>query len=174
MEPTPENITLIDTPSDETLFEGQTWGQYGVDHRAVISQNQNEPSFKNGWNPQSLSYIKIFLHCLPLKQLITFLLPSTSRATKEAGIAPLKYGDILRYLGLWLLMSTCYVWNREGFWSVATFDQEENPCPYRIGEFVSKCRFNAITRELRFTNTNRIIAFLNWLLEAKLLERAFN
>ena len=26
MEPPPENITLVDTPAADTLFEGQTWG----------------------------------------------------------------------------------------------------------------------------------------------------
>ena len=73
---------------------------------------------------------------------------------KEADIAPLTYGYLLRYLGLWILMSTCSGWHREDFWSVAPFDQEANPCPYCLGEFISKRRFNAITRELRFANTN--------------------
>ena len=73
---------------------------------------------------------------------------------KESGIAPLTNGNLLRYLGLWLLMSTLYGWKRKDFCSVTLFYQEANPCPYRLGEFMSKRRFNAITRELRFTNTN--------------------
>ena len=77
-----------------------------ISRRAVVSQNQNEHSFKNGWIPHRLSYIEIFLHCLPLKYLRTVLLSSTPRAIKEAYIALLAYGDLLRYLGLWILMST--------------------------------------------------------------------
>ena len=73
---------------------------------------------------------------------------------KEAYIAPLTLGDLLRYLGLWILMSTCSGWKRDYFWSVTPFDQDGNLCPYRLGEFMSKRRFNAITRELRFNNTN--------------------
>ena len=72
---------------------------------------------------------------------------------EEADIAPLTYGYLLRYLGQWILISTCSVWKRKYFWGVTPFDQETNPCPYRLGEFMSKCCFNAITRELRFTKT---------------------
>ena len=118
MEPAPDNVPSFDTPAADTLFEGQTWGWNGIDRRAVVAQNQNEPSFKNGWSPQSLSYIDIFLHCLPFKWSIIVLLPSMSRDMKEADIAPLILGDLLRYLGLWLLMSACSGWKREFFWSV--------------------------------------------------------
>ena len=62
---------------------------------------------KNGWITQNLSYIDIFLHCLLLKRLIIVFLPSTYRSMKEADIPLLAYGYLLRYLGLWLLMSTC-------------------------------------------------------------------
>ena len=67
MEPPPYNVSLVHTPADDTLFEGQTWGWYGINLRAVVAQNQNENFFKNGCIPQSLSYIEMFLHCLPLK-----------------------------------------------------------------------------------------------------------
>ena len=51
-------------------------------------------------------------------------------------------------------MSTCSRWKREDFWSVTPFYQEANPCPYRLGELMSKRCFNTTTRELKFTNTN--------------------
>ena len=73
---------------------------------------------------------------------------------KEADIATLTLGNILGYLGLWLLMSTSSGWKRDYFWSVTPFYQEANPRPYRLGKFMFKRRFNAITRELSFTNTN--------------------
>ena len=55
MELDPNNVPLVDTHYYETMFEGQTWGWDGIDFRAVVAQNQNEPSFKNIWIPQSLS-----------------------------------------------------------------------------------------------------------------------
>ena len=120
---------MIDTTADDTMFEGNTWGWDGIDSRDVIAQNQNEPSFKNSWIPQRLSYIDIFLHCLHIRWLRKVLLPSTSRVTKEAEIDPLILGDLLRYLGLWILMYTCYGRKREDFWSATPFDQYENLKP---------------------------------------------
>ena len=75
MEPAPKTFPSVDTPAADTLFEGQIWGWDGINFRAVVAQNQNGPSLQNGWIPQSLSYIDIFLHCLPLKWLRIFLLP---------------------------------------------------------------------------------------------------
>ena len=98
MEPAPENVPSVDTPAAYTTFYRYKWGWDGIDCSAVAAQNQNAPSFKNGCIPQSLSYIDIFLHYLLFKWFIIFLLPSTSRDTKEADIAPLTLGDLLRYL----------------------------------------------------------------------------
>ena len=91
----PDKFPLVEPPTDDKLFEGHTRGWDGIDCCAVVAHNQNNTPFKNGWNPQILSYIKIFLHFLPLKWLIIVLLPSTSRAMKEVDIDPLPYGYLL-------------------------------------------------------------------------------
>ena len=104
-------------------------------------------------SPPCLSYINTLLHCLPIKWFIIVLIPSTSRYMKESGIATLTLGDILRYLGLCILISTCSGWKRDDFWSVNPFDKEANAYPYCLREFMYKPRFNSITREPRFTNT---------------------
>ena len=75
MEPPPKNVPLVDTPASETLFEEHTWGWRGIDCRAVVAHNHNEPSLKNVWSPQSLSYINILLHCLPIKWQRIVILP---------------------------------------------------------------------------------------------------
>ena len=66
MLPAPKNVPLVETPYYDTLFEGHTWGWDGINRRAVVAQNQNEPSFKNYWIPKILSCIDIFLH-LPVR-----------------------------------------------------------------------------------------------------------
>ena len=70
MEPTPNNVPLVDTPDADILFEGQTWGWGVIDCCAVVAHNQNAPSFKNGLIPQRLSYIEIFLH-LPRMDILS-------------------------------------------------------------------------------------------------------
>ena len=96
----------------------------------------------------------IFLYCLHIKWLRIILIPSISRAEKEAYNSLFTYEYVLYYLVLWILMSACSGWKRGYFWSVTPFDQEANPCPYCMGQFMYKRHFNNITRELRFNKTN--------------------
>ena len=74
MEPAPDNVPSVDTPSDDTLFEGHTLGWGGIDIHAVVAQNHNEPSFKNVWSPTKdfetrglhSSYLPMFLQVLKI------------------------------------------------------------------------------------------------------------
>ena len=106
METPPNNVPLLNTPADDTLFEEQIWGWYGIYRCAVVAQNQNNSSFKNGWIPKILSYIDIFLHCLITKWFRIVVFTSTSRSMKEADVSLLTYGYLLLYLGVWILIST--------------------------------------------------------------------
>ena len=51
MEPAPNNVPSVDTTAADTLFEGHTWEWGGIDCRAVVAHNQDEPSFQNGLIP---------------------------------------------------------------------------------------------------------------------------
>ena len=55
MEPDPYNILSVENPATNTLIKVQTWGWDGINRRAVIAQNHNGPSFKNGCTPQILA-----------------------------------------------------------------------------------------------------------------------
>ena len=59
MEPDSDNVPLVNTPDTDTLFEGHKRGLDGINRCVVVAQNQNDPSFKNGWIAQRLSYIDI-------------------------------------------------------------------------------------------------------------------
>ena len=41
---------------------------------------------------------------------------------------------------------------RDDFWSTASFDEDNNPCPYNLRKYMSKARFDAITAALTFTD----------------------
>ena len=129
-------------------------GWNGIYRHSVVSQNHNEPSFKIVWISQSLSYIDIFLNCLPLKCLIIFILPSTYRAMKEAVISLFTLEDVLRYFGLWLLLSICSGWNRGGFIVSPPLINSQIHSPISLLNSCLNATSNAITRERRFNNTN--------------------
>ena len=42
-----DNVPFVDSPTADTLFEGQIWGWDGIDCRGVVAQNHNKHSFRN-------------------------------------------------------------------------------------------------------------------------------
>ena len=153
-EPAPENIPAAgSTTNNGGLKEGQSWGWNGVDRMSVeAGEVKKMPSFADGWTPQGKTYLEIFLHMLPLQWFTNVLVAKTSEGLVNASNPPLSFGEMLRYIGLWLLMATCSGWRKEQFWSEEAYDQETNSCPYRFNQYMSKRRFDGITRELRLTN----------------------
>ena len=155
-DPAPENVPLPNAPAPNgsVLYDDQTWEWDGIDRMTSAYPDKPDASFKKGWSPRDKSYMEIFLHCLPMKWMEDVLLVATSAAMVVGGSAPLRWGEMIRYIGLWLLMSTCQGWTREDFWSQRPFDEQDDPCPYRLGAYMSRARFDAITKHLTFTNVN--------------------
>ena len=52
MEPVSKNLTSVNTPASDTLFEGHKWGWYGINCCAVVAQNQNEDPSKMDGSPK--------------------------------------------------------------------------------------------------------------------------
>ena len=155
-DPAPENIPSPNTrlPNGSVLYDDQAWAWDGIDQMTSAYPDKPKPSFKRGWSPQGKTYMDIFLHCLPMTWISTVLLAATSASMEKDDVQPLSFGELIRYIGLWLLMSTCQGWKRQDFWSQLDFDEEEDPCPYRFGKYMSKRRFDSITKHLTFTNVN--------------------
>ncbi len=67
------------------------------------------------------------------------------------------FGELLRFLGLCLLMATCSRWTVDQCWNYYTIprNQEEDPRPYNSRTFMSKRRFHVINRYLVFTNVQQ-------------------
>jgi hypothetical protein len=157
-EPVPENVPTDDGPTvddNNGLYEDQTWGWDGIDRRAN-NGGYEEPSFTNGWTPINKSFLDLFLHAVPYTWLTTVMMSKTMETMRR--VSPncnvLRLGEFLRYLGIRLLMSTCIGWTKEQFWRPANeaYDQECNHCPYNLRTFMSKRRFDLITKSLTYTD----------------------
>ena len=130
-------------------------GYVGVDVRAATRTADQEPGFHGNWKQGGKSLIQTFMKLIPFQFIIDVVIKCTSDALIAQNIAPLTEGEFLRYLGLWLLISTCSGFAHKDFWDIHPHDEKTNPCPYRLGSLMSKKRFDAITRELRFTDCNK-------------------
>ena len=109
-DPAPENVPgFIDVPPvvDGGLFEGQSWGWDGIDRRQTAGGGYDEPSFPHGFTPIGKTYLQLFMHFFPMTWFSAVLLPQTSAGVLDAGTTPVTFGDLLRFLGIRLLMSTC-------------------------------------------------------------------
>jgi len=154
----PENVPVTGTPpvevNEDGLYRGQSWGWDGIDKRAEAGGGYEEPSFTNGWSPQNKTYLEIFTHFLPFAWLETVLLVRTSAELERDNLPPLTLGELMRFIGMRLLMSMLQVWLMDEYWHYDPVPrpQEEGPCPYNFKEYMSKKRFQAIIKCLTFTD----------------------
>jgi hypothetical protein len=68
----------------------------------------NGPTFADGWSPQGKSFVNIFLRLFPVQFLEHLIVEATSRVLVGKSLVRTTLGEMLRYMGMWLLMS-CYM-----------------------------------------------------------------
>ena len=180
-DPAPENVPAVDEapPVVNDLLEGQEWGWDGIDRRVVAGGNYNEPSFPNNWVPQGKSYLDLFVYFFPMVWFTTVLLAKTSAAIEEAGShgsrAPVTFGELIRFLGIRLLMSTQQGWTVDDYWrySLEAADQADCPCPFNMSPYMSMRRFRSINRFLTYTDA-QAPAYTDRFWEIRQLIKAWN
>ncbi len=122
--PAPENVPgLFDVPPafvDCGLFEGKSWGWDGIDRRQTAGGGYDEPSFTQGFTPIGKTYLQLFMHFFPMTWFSTVLLLQTSAGVVNSGTTPVTFGELHRFLGIRLLMSTCSGWKVDEFWNYDT------------------------------------------------------
>ncbi len=69
-------------------------------------------------------------------------------------LPPLTLGELMRYIGMRLLMSTLQGWSMDEYWyyDPVPRPQEEGPCPYNFKGYMGKKWFQVITKCLTFTD----------------------
>ena len=70
---------------------------------------------------------------------------------KSAALGDLQYGEFQRFIGIWMLMSTCCGPSRRDYWKNSQIDMFDG-APFRLTEYMSRNRFEDILASLAFTN----------------------
>ena len=111
-EPAPENIPTADPP--QGVFT--QWGYSGGCKRRMEGAVQLQPKLLHG-NPTGVkpSLLQLFELLFPKDFLCNVILDSINKNME--GDEPVSYGELLRWLGLWLLMSTIQGPKRFEYWS---------------------------------------------------------
>jgi hypothetical protein len=116
----------------------------------------NGSTFANDWSPNSKSFSEIFLHCFPCYFLEVTIVEATNNALLAVNAVRTTFGELLRYIGMMLLMS-CYMKSPDHFWRPAErtgdcLEDEENDMPSStFNRYMSCRRCLAITSTLQFT-----------------------
>ncbi len=156
-DPAPENIPTLwdELPAAHDLYKGQSWGWDGIDWHVVVGGNYNEPSFPHGSTPQGKLFLDLFLYFFPMVWFTMVLVTKTSEAVQQSGgdgsTQPVTFGEMIRFLGIRLLMSTHQGgWSINDYWSYTNKppDQESCPCPANMRSFMTGRRFKSIQRFL--------------------------
>jgi hypothetical protein len=158
-EPAPQNVPADGAPpvNGEALFEGQKWGWDGIDCQAILQGSMyNGPTFANKWSPNGKPFIDIFLHFLPCYFIEVTIVKATSKVLLTVNAVRTTLGELLRYIGMMLLMS-CYMKSLNYFWKMVTrmgneSEDKGNSIPwFTFNRYMSRQRFLAITSALWFT-----------------------
>ena len=162
-DPAPKNVPAFFTPPVDNagLFEGQSWANHGGGTGLIVVRRwgggYDDASFRNGFTPIGKTYFQLFMYFFPMTWFSDVLLLQTSAGVVNAGATLVTFGELLRFLGLRLLMAMCSGWTVDQFWNYDTIprDQEEDPCPYNFRTFMSKRYFLSINRYLVFKNVQK-------------------
>jgi hypothetical protein len=151
-EPAPENIpTPQENNNDAAADDGRPWGWAGIDYRKQANGQCTKAriNFLSGIALEGATMLTMFLLFFPRKFMEDVILVQTNNNLK--GGAPVTFGEFLRFLGLWLYMSTLKGFRRSDFWSGKKVSMYEG-APYRLTEFMSMKRFEAILLALTYTD----------------------
>jgi hypothetical protein len=147
-EPAPENIpSPADEPEQPTSIYKE-WGSTGVDHRRAAGHDRFERATLISAINGNDSRISIFLLFLPRLYITTVLIPATN--LHLPGV-PITLGELLVFLGLWLLMATTLGASRNDFWD-ATPPSAWTKAPFRLHDYMSQNRFEQILEALTYTD----------------------
>ena len=157
-DPAPENIpdataaaessNLLSKQSAHSSIYGE-WDSCTICHRTTQGLRYEKAKFTNEVdNAPGSSYIDYFLYLLPCDYINEILLVETNKKEEE----DITFGELMVYIGLWLLMSTtsngC---DRRAFWENSPISPWKG-APFRFNEYMPLSRFDYITKSLTFTN----------------------
>jgi hypothetical protein len=149
-EPAPENIPPARVNNNRQEPPERVWGWSGIDHRKQANGLRSSARINclSGIALQGATTLTMFLLFFPRKFLEDVILAETNKKIKGM---PITFGEMLRFLGLWLYMGTLKGFRRSDYWSSKPISMYEG-APYRFIEYMTLKRFEAILLALTYTN----------------------
>ena len=149
--PAPENIP---TPNENTDGIFGEWEHSGSCFRAMAGGRHLKAriSYPPHIRPSLFNLFELFFFTPFVKNVI---IPQTNNHLEANGFHhDLSYGEFLWWIGVWLLMSTLHGPDRAAFWSLTDINRFHG-APWRLGDLMSRKRFDAILRSIFYTDQEK-------------------
>ena len=144
-EPAPENVRQPTDPRERVL---QTeWGQNGLYYRKLNNIGDHHAHLNFLADPTSSQYYVQLFEGLFSKQLLQVIIKKVNENLEGDSLT---YGEFLRWIGIWILMSTVDGADQRAFWSTKNVDPFHG-APFHVTPFMSQCRFENILTNLGYT-----------------------
>ena len=115
-EPIPENIPQ---PNNEVISPlNETWGHSGFCYRQAANMKNHKAKLNFYINTEDDYYLQLFEGMFPRDVLDTMVDGVNKQITGD----PLTYGELLHWIGLWVMMSTVAGSDHRSFWSTCDLD----------------------------------------------------
>ena len=127
----------------------QAWGWDGIDPHKQGNNQRTAPIFnEDPGRPidKANLLLTLFLTLLPWDYFTKVVLPETNKSLTTK----VTVGELLKFIGLWLVMATTEGNKRDDFWSSKPVSIFEGAL-YRFNSIMSGRRFNLIVSSLKLT-----------------------
>ena len=151
-DPAPENANK-EYQNLKREDHGQTWGDVRECNRKKDNNTNVRPKINGVDNDvlRNISKLGMFLLFIPRVFFENVVLAQTNKRLVAEKTREATFGEFLRFIGLWLYLSTQKGFAREDFWSSKPIDDFHGP-PVRFNRWMSRRRFEAILKCLTYTD----------------------
>ena len=149
-DPLPENLpSRRSTTNAESECIYEDWGHSGICHRRNVVNNNTLPQLKVA-NPTNFNRVDLFELLFITKYIKEVIIPNINKNITGDRVT---YGEFLRWLGLWFLMSTVIGPSRESFF-LNQICNEFSEAPFRVSQYMSRRRFDKILAAIRYPKSD--------------------
>ena len=146
-EPAPENIPDSTIEVGDAVYNNE-WKHDGICYRR-LKMNRKEPPQLFGFK-QAPNALELFEAMFPKSYLEEVVLVNINKDHDEAKVT---YGELIRWIGIWMLMATITGPQRHEFWQTCDVSLY-NGAPFRLNDLMSRNRFNLILSHIAYNSSD--------------------
>ena len=133
-DPLPENLpSRRSTTNTESECTYQEWGHSGICHRRNVVNNNTLPQLKVA-NHSNFNRVQLFELLFTTKYIKEVIVPNINKNITGERVT---YGEFLRWLGLWFLISSVIGPSRDSFF-LNQICNEVSEAPFRVSQYMSR------------------------------------